>query len=282
MKQKVFGAADIVGSRPAGDSSGSLPVVEPKHDHLSVFAFSLEKAGSTLLNDALRKLSPLVPTEFRSLEDELFARNVLFDQRAQYVHAGHFFDHGFCYGGFRRWPSYQIPGLERYRSILLIRDPRDIVVSMYFSQAKSHVVPSGDQETGVAQLLLTNRAKALGQSPDQYARDNIDMIELRYGSYIRNGAHLGPNVKIYRYEDVIYAKEEWFQSICDWFGWKIAPDAIHDVAKSLDVIPDSERQDQHVRQVHPGNHKQYLTPETIALYGARLGDHMRAYGYKDI
>jgi hypothetical protein len=264
---------------PAADD---LPNFEPKFDQPSVFAMSLVKSGSTLLNDALRHLSPLVPIEFRSVDDELFQRNIRIKERPDLLDANLFRAHGFCYGGFRSWPPYKIPSFESHKTVLLVRDPRDIVVSQYFSVSRSHIVPEGDQRSGAAARMLADREKASEVTVDEYAREKLDYTARVYGKYIKYGVHKMPNVKLYRYEDVIYQKAQWLQSIADWFDWQIAEGDITRIANLIDIIPDSEDQEAHVRQVHPGNHRRHLQPQTIELYRRECGPLMREYGYEDI
>ena len=65
----------------------------------------------------------------------------------------------------------------------------------------------------------------------------------------------------------------------DSFG-SVADDAIVEIAARYDVIPDAESPDQHVRQVHPGNHRKYLSANVIEFLTGYFDPVLRAFGYK--
>ena len=81
-----------------------------------------------------------------------------------------FLDRGYCYGGFRFLPeSFEIPILGQVKSLLLVRDPRDMLVSHYFSTRSSHPAP-GSKST------LTTSMKEM---PQKDVAQTIS-IRLRY------------------------------------------------------------------------------------------------------
>ena len=77
-------------------------------DRPSVFAFSLAKAGSTLLYNMLRELAPAAGLTYFSPEDALFAANVGANDRPTDI-GDVFRPTGYCYGGFRQFPAYPVP-----------------------------------------------------------------------------------------------------------------------------------------------------------------------------
>jgi hypothetical protein len=52
------------------------------------------------------------------------------------------------------------------------------------------------------------------------------------------------------------------------------------IASSQDVFPTEEQVDRHIRQVHPGNHKTKLRPETISELNKTFGATMAFFGYE--
>src|SRR5688572_5062483 len=73
----------------------------------STLAFSMAKAGSTLLYDILRLLSPRVGLHFFSIEDYLFMNNVRSTHRPGNI-GDVFRETGYCYGGFRQFPIFPV------------------------------------------------------------------------------------------------------------------------------------------------------------------------------
>jgi hypothetical protein len=82
-----------------------------------------------------------------------------------------------------------------------------------------------------------------------------------------------------RYEDVIYDKENWVADLVDHFRWGVPSKAICSIAARHDVIPASEDESKHVRQVHPGNFRKHLKPETITYLNDAFAEEMGYFGY---
>jgi hypothetical protein len=70
---------------------------------------------------------------------------------------------------------------------------------------------------------------------------------------------------IYRYEDVIFAKQAWIDDMCDWYGWKVPIEQRQAVATHFDIRPESERPNEHIRQVTPGIYRKHLSEGTIRI-----------------
>ena len=254
----------------------SLPPAISSGD--SVLAFSFAKAGSTLLYDILHVLSPAAGLVYFSIEDQLFAQNVSPVRRPTQI--GNILNPtGYCFGGFRQFPAFPVPILHSSRVVFLVRDPRDMITSLYFSMLRSHVVPQSETAGGAREEMLATRRQLQHTDINDYAIDAIRTYVRMFEGYIAQGFHWRPNVAIYRYEDVIFQKAEWIADICDWYGWSLPQETIRSVVSQVDIEPDGERPDEHVRQVTPGNHKKHLRPETIRAINQALGEYMRLFGY---
>ena len=89
----------------------------------------------------------------------------------------------------------------------------------------------------------------------------------------------GKQVKVYRYEDVIYNKEAWLAEVLDYIEVEKSPALLKSVVRKFDVIPDSENEAQHVRQVHPGNYKKKLSEPAIEKLTEKAKDFLTHYNY---
>lgn len=262
---------------PPPGGRGPLPVPPPPVSHApSVFAFSLAKAGSTLLNNLLRVLAPQAGLVFFSLEDEMFAAGVPapldWPEAARLFHP-----RGYCYGGFRAMPRHALPPLAECRAVLLLRDPRDMIVSQFHSFRASHVVPEG---TGPDHPMRRARERALGQTLAQFAPGAAQRFARRFEGYLAQGFAQRPATALFRYEDVIFRKRDWAAELCAWFGWSLPADAIAAAADRFDELPPAAPDPaRHIRQVHPGDHRREMTPQTIAQVEAILAEPMAAFGY---
>lgn len=246
----------------------------------SVMAFSMAKAGSTLLYDMLRNLSRHAGLTYFSIEDKLFADNQSPTHRPTAI--GNIFrEKGYCYGGFRQFPAFPVPILWSSRIVFLVRDPRDMITSLYFSLLSSHAIPPAGTPGGVREQMLAERERLSRLGINEWAPEQVRSYVRMFEGYVAQGFHWRPNVAIYRYEDVIHRKREWLSDIAAWFSWDVEQDVINAIAESLDINPERERPDEHVRQVSPGNHAVHLTPATIAAINEGLREYMRLFGYLD-
>ena len=240
----------------------------------SVLAFSIWKAGSTLLFEILRAMCRSVELVYFSPDDTLFEDGT--DYRPWNI-GRIFLDIGYCYGGFRIFPLYPVPLLGTARTILLVRDPRDILVSLYFSVRDSHTLPPANSR--LAERLIDHREFTKSQSIDDWVLENHGLIMAAFEGYLMKDIHRRDNAIIYRYEDIIFRKRQWIADIADWYGWDLAEETIDQISTSFDVVPEQEQPDQHIRQVHPGNFKRHLSPATQSRIEGIFRQYLETFGY---
>jgi hypothetical protein len=222
---------------------------EPSH-FPACFAFSLHKAGSTLMYDMIRNACVAANIPSISFPDIFFhLPAVLLD------------------------PAMR---LRDRKSVLLVRDPRDALVSQYFSfggKEKSHVLPDTSPE---------QYARALGVSVYQ---DIDDYVLRKAGAHhdklVAYRDHLfSSNLLVRRYEDIYYDKHRFLREIFEHYNISIALEIIARVATQHDVRPAVENPAQHVRQGTPGDHRRKLRPATITQLNERFRNICSVYGYQ--
>lgn len=189
--------------------------------------------------------------------------------------------------------------LEDAYTLLMIRDPRDCLVSMFYSFLGSHV-PPGDLSGERKDSWLNDRKKRQEQADiDTYVlerasaycervREMISFAErtgryqiIRYEDYIQDKVSL-----CWRIHDILAglkrerASARWnlaFLEIFRFPGWRAA--AIKRIASKLDVMPTTERPDQHVRRALPGDHRTKLRASTIGRLNDIFGSILTTYSY---
>ena len=178
--------------------------------------------------------------------------------------------HGRVYTGFRHFPVFDL-NLEGVKAILMARDPRDMLVSMYYSVTKSHVVPRNHHK------FLQNRKLAAQMDIDEFS---IERSKIYLNNFRRYRKKLPKDtLTTYRYEDVIYQKAAWLKDLIGHLALPADEQLIHSIAQEHDVFPQQEDSDKHIRQVHPGNYKKKLKPETIAVLNEKLGEFLHHFNY---
>jgi hypothetical protein len=123
---------------------------------------------------------------------------------------------------------------ENVKSVLLIMDPRDALVSEYFSfkPGRSHVLPKEDIDKFIAAAK-----KSEGLSIDQYVLNNAKNTSIKFTQYRENLNFA--NVKVFKYEDIFCDKYLFLKAIFEHFNIEVeVEDAIlQDVAKENNTVP---------------------------------------------
>jgi hypothetical protein len=174
----------------------------------------------------------------------------------------------------------------RSTSMVMLRDPRDCLVSMYFSFLGSHVAPRHISKSEQSSLHSSSEKSSLTPDIDSYVLSKAEW----YHSLIKNilkFAHQNRSSALIKYEDFIHDKLRF----CRWIYSNISvlasersdpanthilrkarsylPVCLHEVflkliAMTQDRIPASEKPTSHVRKAIPGDHVSKLKKETIA------------------
>ncbi|MGB3535683.1 MAG: sulfotransferase domain-containing protein [Microcoleaceae cyanobacterium] len=230
----------------------------------SIVFFTAHKCASVYINNILRKIvsdAGVIPIDFakylwqdgRSIESILNST-----QKAEKA----FKPKGYFYGSFREFRA--IPDLDQYKIILILRDPRDVLTSLYFSHAYSHEKPSyllGKQPEW--------RIKALSQTLDEFVIANLPVYKDRYAQYTQN--LLGkPNVLFLKYEEMVDDFESWLDKLVKFISIEVNPERITEIKNQANLNVNKENVYAHKRQVTPGDHQRKLQPETIALLNLEL------------
>ena len=180
---------------------------------------------------------------------------------------------GYIFSGFR---CLKVPPdlLLGRKTVLLVRDPRDMFVSYYFSAKFGHSVPP---EGTVKRNLLELRAVSHQLDINEFVLSEYTTpIVVTLRAYMNL---LESSWKLYRYEDVVFNKSDWLQDIAAYLHIDLAKKTLCEIARSVDHFPSQENPNAHIRQVAPGNHRKHLSRSTIAKLTESLSDVLYRFGY---
>jgi hypothetical protein len=253
---------------PANSSLPDLP---------SFFLFAFPKSGSVLVNALVRDLLAECGVPLIDLPAHLFERGILIET-FQCDIATIFPLKGYCFAGFRDVPEWLIGTdvLRRARKVVIVRDPRDMLVSLYYSVKYSHWYPAGQ----------TPQFQAVIGAMHQDAQLSIDEFCMAYAwpynriFWMLRMVLCDQDALVLRYEDFIYDKVGLAKDICRWCGINIPEARIGEFAAAHGAIPNGDEPHAHIRQVHPGDHKRKLRPDTIAVLNASLANLLGAFSYE--
>lgn len=251
----------------------SVNVPIQRADRESFFVFSGAKCGSTLLDNIMKDICRLKHLPVIDIPGNAFAEGTPMIEVNRNIERI-LYPRGFAYLGFRGFFFFR-PQFDfaRNKKILLLRDPKDAMVSLYFSVTRSHRLP----EKGTARKYMNNRRQRFENSSlEDFVRITLPTWHQSMSRYLDLPTE---KLKVFRYEDVIYNKLEWINQVCDFLDIDIEPSQLQSIVTEYDIFPDQEDTSAHIRQVHPGNHKNYLGAECIAEIDNTFSAWYKAFGY---
>jgi len=241
-----------------------------KLDQPSVALFTLHKAGSTFLSE---RLAPLFqqqnydvadlanhfrqnPEKFLTLLNDELACRAIFSKK------------GLFHKAIRRPVNPE--WLAETKVILVTRDPRDIMTSMYFSFKHSHVILKDSDRERRKKLEAITIDEFVLQSGQFEAL--VERLE-RYQEYLKN-----PRVCHTTYEEMVTSPEAAEIRMATFLG---LPEGRKKIFSKQDFKMEREDFLSHKRQVAPGDHIRKLHPDTIRHCNNKIRHLMRVYGWRE-
>jgi hypothetical protein len=167
----------------------------------SIYFYSLHKAGTSIITHALRQVTNLKHVDY---ETTIF-NNKLHEKPV-------FYDHGHLYGVFRiTQPNEAVmyTTLTQYIAteefvrnktlVLMVRDPRDILISLYYSVRDSHAISANPQ---LKERALRQRNLLQSMSLEEFVLEKAPRIPIRFETLHRLSQSCRQKV-ILKYEDLI-------------------------------------------------------------------------------
>lgn len=246
------------------------------------FALGIRKSGSSMFMRAVKLMAKFNAVNWIDLAGDLFENNVPAPRWANTPPPPGLIVGGNCYGGFRDLPAgvAREPAFADAIKVLLVRDPRDAIVSEYFSTRGTHSLPkfAEGSDDGAKEDLLRRREAAQTVTVEDFARaEGRRMAE----TVERHIPLLGdPRLLVLKYEDVIFDKARMVTDVVRHFGWAITNAQVEAILKWIDVVPQKEDPSAFIRKVTPGDHREKLSHPAIAQLNADLAHAMEAFGYR--
>jgi hypothetical protein len=183
--------------------------------------------------------------------------------------------HGYGYVTMRGFVP--IESLEHYKVLLVLRDPRDVMVSEYYSKAFSHVLPA---DSGRRRTFLASRAAAQRMTVDEYVLDEVDKWEDVYATYVRELLEPGLATLV-TYETMVADVHRWLRQVEAALGIRMSDKDRDELAEAAGGghPAGSDDEGQHVRQRAPGDYLRKLAPTTVEELTRRLSGPLEALGY---
>jgi hypothetical protein len=226
------------------------------------FVFSMHKSGSSLLNGMIEAVCSKANVPSISVPDILFMHGVTEPDWELDERLLAFFQRGLLFYGFRQLPEILIHpsvGLADKKCVLLLRDPRDALVSAFysFSDSGSHQRPK-------------HQSTSCGSAAGEQSIADIDDYVLHHAGYYLQKLELyrthlnADKTVVFRYEDVFFDKACFIEQVFAHFEIEVSSRIFKLVADTFDIRPRAEDQSKHIRIGYPGDFRSQLKEETIS------------------
>jgi hypothetical protein len=241
------------------------------------FILSVRKSGSTMFNQVCKRLATHNQANFVDVPAGMFRSNMPASAWIRDPELNSLIYPGNTYGGFRNFPLALADNkhFRAARKILLVRDPRDALVSEFFSNAYSHKIPPG--QGGARERLLQQRRQAREQGVESYVLERVPLMQRTLGEYIPFLDD--PNLLLLKYEDIIFDKSKMIDDVCAHLGWTCKPPFKDATIEAVDIRPEKEQQTEFIRKVTPGDHLEKLSSSAIDTINGQMREILDAYRY---
>jgi hypothetical protein len=244
----------------------------------SCFVFGLHKSGSTMMHKMVREVCEQAGIPGVNIPGVGFSEGVRPEEWSSDEALIPIFRRKKLFYGFRFLPSilkHPDINIREKKFVLLVRDPRDALVSQFFSYGGkhlSHKLPKKNKEAFLEQIQknadldIDDYVVKMAKSHIKKMASYLDSLDFSKGL-------------IRHYEDVYYDKFKFLKEVFEYFGIDVDESILADVAKRHDVRPEQEDPTQHIRKGAPGDYLEKLKPETIRKLNGVLAEMAATYGY---
>jgi hypothetical protein len=248
--------------------------------HRSIIHFSVNKAATQYTKGILRRcaiengLTHAQINEYARHSDFPYLDHLSATEMVQYQHI--FKPSGYLYSVFGGMIE-GIPNLDNYHVILMIRDPRDVLTSRYFSHVYSHLPPGRSK----IEAFDTRVAFAQQAGIDRYVLEWSDQVCQIYQRYLDLLVNRQSNVYVTKYEHMMSDFPTWLDGVLDYCELDISSNHKQDLLEeAYKTRPKKENVSKHARQATPGDHIRKLQPETVEHLDALFSNILAEFGYR--
>lgn len=252
----------------------------PTNDQPSVIHYSVNKAATQFTKSILLRCGQengLITARFSDyawVSSTPYLFTLSKEEVQEYLHV--FRPKGILYTVFGGLVE-DIPEIDQYRTIVMLRDPRDVLVSGYFSYSTSHAIPESTEKAKDFQQFR-NRIKNL--EIDDYVKEMCENTKWRMSQYMALKKATSSSC-ILRYEDMIADFPNWFDALLEHCQWETSDALKSQILSEAQRTRNPRKEDvsNHRRQVTPGDYERKLKPETIEYLNEQLSEALSEFNY---
>ena len=246
-----------------------------KENTQSIVFVSLHKCATTFFtNTVFKELKALQLVDYQTYE---------YTHDANLAIKPKIHPHGYLYAVLRMYdkehPGYaltnellQISNLKKVKTIFWTRDPRDILVSLYFSFGFTHTL---SPNTLIQAHQQERREKIQSMDLDTYVLKEAPNLKWKFDTMYEMMQQL-PEHLFLRYEEMINDFDPMFEELSDFIG---LDKSLHDTMMTQSRPKQTEDVNSHKRSGKTGAYLEKLKPETIKKLNAILAPTLEKFNY---
>ena len=242
--------------------------IKPKN----ILFFTVHKAASMFIYKVCHDLAKVRGLNYYSVNHNKFSRYYFDTEETDLTDLANWDNRTGCFAPLRYY--FDIPPQLDAQTILHLRDPRDVLVSLYFSEAYSHNVFKG-----VFDLNPAEREKIVTAGIDRYVLNHADTFNQKYTEC--QALLTKPGSIFVTYETLVLNFPEWLEKVARGFAID-NPKFIQKLSKKYagEFAIKKENIHAHKRKIVPGDYREKLAAETIAQLNAIFAENLQRYGYE--
>lgn len=244
----------------------------------TLMTIAVHKCGSVLLDDILASAARELDITAIDLEAQAYMQG-LYPSHWNSDTVDFVLSEKAIFYSFRSlYPIHMHGDYGNTKKVYLVRDVRDAIVSLYFSESKSHFIP----ESGFASDDMKKK------------REEVSVMSL--GEFIRSGkadwlaenmrgvmrfCQRGDNHLLLKYENLFFKKADTLKEVLTYFEIDHSAIDLNAVVAPYNIFHQDEDSTRHIRKGYPGDFKVKLNDEDKKFVNERYGDLISYFGYEN-
>lgn len=164
------------------------------------------------------------------------------------------------------------PGIEKFKQIYFLRDPRDVLVSSFYSFSETHSPPINHQKQI---LFFENRKKIKALGIDLYSIENAKTwLKPIYQQYNFQKESAKSNHLYLSYDLFINDTEKFIKQICNFLNLSVSKKLITELTITASPVQNKIQSNTHKRSGKSRQFERELKPETINIINTILKEEL--------
>jgi hypothetical protein len=247
----------------------------------SVIFFTTHKCASNFSNEILKSIefhSEYNLFDYGAIVGSLADKLGISDNFEDYLNLNYqtlFYPKGELYGPQRK--PLNFPGLENFKKIIFLRDPRDVLVSSYYSFGYSHNIPDSKLQL---ESFNERRNRIQNETIDEYVlRENDNWIKPMYKEYEKIHRN-SKNILFLSYQDFVENTKNFIDTIFEFLNI-YNEFAVTRLVELANPIQNKEDINKHKRSGRNFQWKEELTIGTQNKLNKELDSSLKYWKFKN-